>query len=129
MRLPKSRSRRERANSSSSFPPSPSGPRIPTSAKQAHALNSAAPLATILNDVLSFSVGGAFLKPHCLFAYNAAQETYQRASIVVQMTCPGGHSHRLIYHFSRPSDGEAPQRDKSRSGYFPFAFSAASRAS
>src|SRR6266436_1579698 len=46
--------------------PSPSRPRISTSAKEGHALNSVAPLATILNDVLTFSVGGAFLKLHCL---------------------------------------------------------------
>jgi hypothetical protein len=58
--------------------------RIATSADESHQLNSAAPLATILNDVFTFSVGGAFLKLHCLFAYNAAQETYQRAFIVVQ---------------------------------------------
>jgi hypothetical protein len=63
---------------------SPSARRIATSADESHPLNSAAPLATILNDVFTFSVGGAFLKLHCLFAYNAAQETYQRAFIVVQ---------------------------------------------
>ncbi|WP_291557756.1 hypothetical protein, partial [Bradyrhizobium sp.] len=51
-------------------------------------LNSVAPPATILNDVPTFSVGGAFLNLHCLFAYNAAQETYQRAFIVVQMISP-----------------------------------------
>jgi hypothetical protein len=64
--------------------PSPSARRIATSADESHQLNSAAPLATILNDVFTFSVGGAFLKLHCLFAYNAAQETYQRAFIVVR---------------------------------------------
>src|SRR5450631_526892 len=58
--------------------------RIATSADESHPLNSAAPLATILNDVFTFCVGGAFLKLHCLFAYNAAQETYQRAFIVVR---------------------------------------------
>ena len=56
-------------------------------------LNSVAPLATILNDVLTFSVGGAFLKLHCLFAYDADQETYEWTFIVVQMMSPG-HSHR-----------------------------------
>jgi hypothetical protein len=64
--------------------PSPSVRRIATSADESHQLNSVAPLATILNDVFTFSVGGAFLKLHCLFAYDAVQETYQRAFIVVQ---------------------------------------------
>jgi hypothetical protein len=64
--------------------PSPSVRRIATSAEESHPLNSVAQLATILNDVFAFSVGGAFLKLHCLFAYNAVQETYQRAFIVVQ---------------------------------------------
>jgi hypothetical protein len=63
---------------------SPSARRIATSADESHPLNSAAPPATILNDVFTFSIGGAFLKLHCLFACNAAQETYQRAFIVVQ---------------------------------------------
>jgi hypothetical protein len=63
---------------------SPSARRIATSADESHPLNSAAPLATILNDVFTFSVGGAFLKLHCLFAYNAVQENYQQAFIVVQ---------------------------------------------
>jgi hypothetical protein len=63
---------------------SPSARRIATSADESLPLNSAAPPATILNDVFTFSIGGAFLKLHCLFAYNAAQETYQRAFIVVQ---------------------------------------------
>jgi hypothetical protein len=62
---------------------SPSARRIATSADESHPLNSAALPATILNDVFTFSIGGAFLKLHCLFAYNAAQETYQRAFIVV----------------------------------------------
>jgi hypothetical protein len=84
------------------YSPSPSGRRFSTSAKEAHALNSVAPLATILNDVPTFSVGGAFLKLHCLFASDADQETYEWTFIVVQMTCPGGHSHRLIYHFPDP---------------------------
>jgi hypothetical protein len=56
-------------------------------------LNSVAPLATILNDVPTFSVGGAFLKLHCLFASDADQETYEWTFIVVQMM-PPGHSHR-----------------------------------
>src|SRR6266852_9917438 len=62
----------------------PSVRRIATSAEESHPLSSVAPLATILNDVFTFSVGGAVLKLHCLFAYNAIQETYQWAFIVVQ---------------------------------------------
>jgi hypothetical protein len=65
--------------------PSPSGRRISTSAEESHPLNSVAPLATILNDVFTLSVRGAFPKVHCLVAYDAVQETYQRAFIVVQM--------------------------------------------
>jgi hypothetical protein len=57
----------------------------PTAAKEAHALNSGAPLATILNDVVAFTVGHAFFDLHCLFAYKAAQQINQRAFIVVQM--------------------------------------------
>ena len=64
--------------------PSPSVRRIATSAEESYPLSSVAPLATILNDVFTFSVGGAVLKLHCLFAYNAIQETYQWAFIVVQ---------------------------------------------
>ena len=36
-------------------------PRISTSAEESHPLNSLAPLATILNDVFTFGIGGAFL--------------------------------------------------------------------
>src|SRR5260221_13353567 len=75
--------------------PSPSVRRIATSAEEPHQLNSVAPLATILNDVVTFSVGGAFLKLHCLFAYNAVQETYQPAFIVVQRYPPGSLPLRL----------------------------------
>jgi hypothetical protein len=46
--------------------------------------------------VVPSASGALFLKLHCLFAYNAAQETYQRAFIVVQMMSPC-HSHRLIF--------------------------------
>jgi hypothetical protein len=70
------------------FFPSPSAHGISISAEKSYKLNSVAPPATILNDVPTFSVGGAFLNLHCLFAYNAAQETYQRAFIVVQMISP-----------------------------------------
>ena len=50
-----------------------------------HPLNSLALLATIPNDVFILGVGGAFLKLHCLFAYDAVQETFERAFIVVRM--------------------------------------------
>jgi len=56
---------------------SPSGRRISTSAEELHPLNPLALLATILNDVLIFGVGGAFLELHCLFAYDAVQETFE----------------------------------------------------
>jgi hypothetical protein len=36
-----------------------------------------------LNDVNSLSVGGAFFEPHCLIAYDAANEIDQRAFVVV----------------------------------------------
>jgi hypothetical protein len=68
--------------------PSLSAHGISISAEKSYKLNSVAPPATILNDVPTFSVGGAFLNLHCLFAYNAARETYQRAFIVVQMISP-----------------------------------------
>jgi hypothetical protein len=66
--------------------PSLSAHGISTSAEEPYPLNSAASLATILGDVAAFGVGSAFLNLHRLFAYNAAQETYQRAFIVVQST-------------------------------------------
>jgi hypothetical protein len=59
--------------------------RSPTSAEESHQLNSVAPLATILDDVAAFGVGGAFLNLHRLFANKAAQEINQWAFIVVQM--------------------------------------------
>jgi hypothetical protein len=59
-------------------------------AKELHPLNSTAPLATILNDIFAVSVGGASFNLHRLDAYNAAQETYQWALIVIRMT----HSYR-----------------------------------
>jgi hypothetical protein len=58
---------------------------ISTSAEESHPLNSLAPLATILKDVFTFGIGGACLKPHCLFAYDAVQKTDERALIVVRM--------------------------------------------
>jgi hypothetical protein len=58
---------------------------IPTSAEESHPLNSAAPSATVLNDVVAFRVGHAFLNVHCLLAFKAAQEIDQRAFIIVQM--------------------------------------------
>ena len=81
--------------------PSPSVRPIATSAEESHPLSSVAPLATILNDVFTFSVGGAVLKLHCLFAYNAIQETYQWAFIVVQWYPQGARTGSL--HFFSPS--------------------------
>jgi len=77
--------------------------RVPTSTEEPHPLNSVAPLATILNDVVTFGVGGAFLNLHRLFANDADQEIYQRAFVVVQ------------WDFSSP-----------RPAHFPFAFSPSS---
>jgi hypothetical protein len=68
-----------------------------SSAEKSHKLYSAALPATILNDVSTFSVGGAFLDLRCLFAYNAVQKTDQRAFIVVQMIF---HSYRLHFPFA-----------------------------
>jgi hypothetical protein len=68
--------------------PSLSAHGISTSAEEPYPLNSAAPLATILDDVAAFGVGGAFLNLHRLFANETAQELYQRAFIVVQMISP-----------------------------------------
>jgi|SRR3974390_727424 len=75
---------------------SPSARRISTSTEESHPLNSLALLATILNDVFTFGIGGASLKFHCLFAYQAVQETYERAFIVVRMISPG-HSFPLRF--------------------------------
>jgi hypothetical protein len=59
--------------------------RHPTSAEQPYSLDSVAPLATILNDVVALRIWRAFLNSHRLFAYKAAQKINQRAFIVVQM--------------------------------------------
>jgi hypothetical protein len=64
---------------------------VSTSAEESHPLNSPALLATILNDVFTFGIGLAFLNPHCFFAYDAVQETYERAFIVVQMISRATH--------------------------------------
>jgi hypothetical protein len=72
--------------------------RISISAEESHPLNSLALLATILNDVFTFRIGGAFLKLHCLFAYDAVQEIYERAFIVVRVISPG---HSFPYRFQR----------------------------
>jgi hypothetical protein len=42
-------------------------------------------LATVLNDIVTLRIGRAFLNPHWLFAYKAAQKINQRIFIVVQM--------------------------------------------
>jgi hypothetical protein len=65
--------------------PSPLASRISTSAEQSDPFNPVAQIATILNDILAFSVGSAFLEPHCLHTYIAANEIDQRAFIVVQL--------------------------------------------
>jgi hypothetical protein len=70
-----------------------------SAAEKSYKLYSAAPRATILNDVPTFSVGDAFLDLHCLFTNNAVQKTDQRAFIVVQMI---SRSYRL-HHFPSPS--------------------------
>ena len=89
--------------------PPPSARCISTSAEESHPLNSTAPLATILNDVFTFGIGGAFLKLHCLLAYGAAQETYERAFIVVRMIYPPGHLFplRLQPQLDKPPAGSA----------------------
>jgi hypothetical protein len=58
---------------------------LTTAAEESHQLYSGASLATILNNVTAFRVGLAFLKPHRLFAYKAAQQINQWAFIVIQM--------------------------------------------
>jgi hypothetical protein len=56
---------------------------IATFAEQSHQLNSGAPSATILNDVVAIRVWHAFLNLHCFFAYDTGQEINERAFIVV----------------------------------------------
>jgi hypothetical protein len=77
------------------FTSSPSA-RVSTSAEESHPLNSPALLATILNDVFTFGIGLAFLNLHCFFAYDAVQETYERAFIVVQMMSRATHLPLLL---------------------------------
>ena len=62
-------------------PARPSG--RPTSAEQSHPLDPVTAATTILNDVHSFRVRGAFLELHCLVANNAAKQIDERALIVV----------------------------------------------
>ena len=64
---------------------------VSTSAEESHPLNSPALLATILNDVFTFGIGLASLNLHCLFAYDAVQETCERAFIVVRMMSRATH--------------------------------------
>ena len=68
---------------------SPSARRISTSAEESDPLGSVAQVATVLNDVVAFSVGGTFLELHRLLTYYAANETDQWAFIVVQFDVPG----------------------------------------
>jgi hypothetical protein len=63
--------------------PSPSVSRIATSADESHPLNSVAPVATILNYVLTPASGG-FSQASLSRCINAVQETYQPAFIVIQ---------------------------------------------
>lgn len=53
-------------------------------AHKAHPLNSIAPWATILNDIVALRVGRALLDLHCFVAYGTAQKIDQRAFVVVQ---------------------------------------------
>ena len=62
--------------------------RVPTSTEEPHPHNSVAPLATILNNVVIFGVGGAFLNLHRLFANDAAQETDQGLLSPFNVTSP-----------------------------------------
>jgi hypothetical protein len=52
---------------------------------QSHPLNSAAQVATILNDVPTFIVGRAFLQLHRPLAYDAGQQIDQGAFVVIQI--------------------------------------------
>jgi len=57
----------------------------PTPAEQSHALDAAALLTAILNDVQSLGIRHTFLDLHSLFAHDAAQKINQWAFVVVQM--------------------------------------------
>lgn len=50
-----------------------------------HLLDIAAPLATILNNIVALRVGRDLLDLHCLFAFEAAQKRNQRAFVIIQM--------------------------------------------
>jgi hypothetical protein len=62
---------------------------VPTSTEENHPLDSAAPPATILDNIAALGIGVAFLNPHRLFANDAIQEIDQGAFVVVQWTSPG----------------------------------------
>jgi hypothetical protein len=67
---------------------------ISPSAEEAHPLDSIEPLASMLNNnVFTVGVGRLFFKLQCLCTYNAAQQTYQRTLIVIQMC------HRAPWHW------------------------------
>jgi hypothetical protein len=76
---------------------------LTAAAEESHQLNSGAPLATILNDVVAFRVGRALLNLHCLFANKAAQQIDQGAFIVIQMGFFGHPSHFQPFISPSPS--------------------------
>jgi hypothetical protein len=105
---------------------SPSARRIATSAEKSHPLSSVAQVATVLNDIVTFSVGGTFLELHCLLTHYAANEIDQRAFVVVQwesLVVDCLHETDLLS--TSPGKGCAYwatiARQIARSGYFPFA--------
>jgi hypothetical protein len=55
-----------------------------TSAKKSHPLYSGAPLTTILDDVVAFTVGHALLDLHYLFADETAEQINQRTFVIVR---------------------------------------------
>ena len=70
-----------------------------------------------MDDVFTFGIWGAFLKLHCLFAYDAVQETYERAFIVVRMISPC-HSFPLRFQRGDPRT-EFPDLLKNVATYRP----------
>jgi hypothetical protein len=86
--------------------PSPSARRIATSADESHPLNSAAPLATILNDIFTFSVGGAFLKLHCLFGIQCSSRDLSAGFYRRSMISSALAQDHFPFVFSQPSWGQ-----------------------
>jgi len=81
--------------------PSPSVRPIATSAEESHPLSSVAPLATILNDVFTFSVGGAVLKASLSLCIQCNSRDLSVGFIVVQWYPQGARTGSL--HFFSPS--------------------------